>query len=309
MLLCRLFFRLFCVFHIVCVLFLTLQKYVGIFTIVNFSGLFLIISSPILRNFALMSNNLSQPLIIRLPQGTSSNSILASRASELPHGAVISLVEQTAGRGQRGNTWEAAPGLNITLSMLLRPANVRPNQQFMLSEMISIAIVDFLRSMLAGSPHASEVAIKWPNDIYVGDHKICGILIEHSLTSVGIAHTIAGIGININQAQFLSPAPNPISLAMLTGRTYNVEQAENLLAQTILDIVARYDNPALFPDLHSLYINNLWRRDGYYKYMEPASGRIFNASITDVLPTGHLRLTDTDGHTFTYAFKEVAAIL
>ncbi len=290
-------------------LLLTLQKYIGIFTIVNFSDPFLIIPSPILRNFALMSHIVSQPLIIRLPQGTSSNSILAAQASELPHGTVISLVEQTAGRGQRGNTWEAAPGLNITLSMLLRPVNVRPNQQFMLSEMISIAIVNFLRSMLLGSPYASKVAVKWPNDIYIGNHKICGILIEHSLTSAGIAHTIAGIGININQTQFLSLAPNPISLAMLTGCTYNVKEAEALLAQTILDTVAHYDNPALFPELHALYISSLWRRDGYYKYMEPASGRIFNAAITGVLPTGHLQLTDTDGHTYTYAFKEVTAIL
>lgn len=256
-----------------------------------------------------MSNNISQPVIIRLPQGTSSNSILASKARDLPHGAVISLVEQTAGRGQRGNTWEAAPGMNLTLSMLLRPRNVKPNEQFMLSEMISLAIVRFLQKMLADTPHASRIAIKWPNDIYVGDHKICGILIEHSLSSAAITHTIAGIGININQVQFLSPAPNPISLAMLTGRTFDLHRAETLLAQNILDLVNRYDNPELFPELHALYINQLWRRKGAYKYMEAQSGRIFTASITDVLPTGHLQLTDTDGHTATYAFKEVAAVI
>lgn len=256
-----------------------------------------------------MSNNISQPVIIRLPQGTSSNSILASKARDLPHSAVISLVEQTAGRGQRGNTWEAAPGMNLTLSMLLRPRNVKPNEQFMLSEMISLAIVRFLQTMLADTPHASRIAIKWPNDIYVGDHKICGILIEHSLSSAAITHTIAGIGININQVQFLSPAPNPISLAMLTGRTFDLHRAETLLAQNILDLVNRYDNPELFPELHALYINQLWRRKGAYKYMEAQSGRIFTASITDVLPTGHLQLTDTDGHTATYAFKEVAAVI
>ncbi|MDE7024635.1 MAG: biotin--[acetyl-CoA-carboxylase] ligase [Paramuribaculum sp.] len=256
-----------------------------------------------------MSTNLSQPHIIRLLQGTSSNSILAAQAARLSHGTVISLVEQTAGRGQRGNSWEAAPGQNVTMSMLLRPRNVRPNEQFMLSEMISLAIVEYLRLVLADTPYASQVAIKWPNDIYVANSKICGILIEHSLTSSGISHTIAGIGLNINQTEFVSPAPNPVSLAQLTGATYNIEQVESMLAKLIFDAVGHYDDPALFAELHAAYISCLWRRQGIHPYMEPQSGRLFSAAITGVLPTGHLQLTDTEGRTFTYAFKEVAAIL
>ncbi len=254
-----------------------------------------------------MDKNQTHHEITRLPQGTSSNTLLAARAASLPHGAVISLVEQTAGRGQRGNTWEAAPGQNITLSILLRPRHVTPAQQFMLSEMVSLAITEYLSQRLASTPYEPE--IKWPNDIYVADRKICGILIEHSLVPAGIAHTIAGIGININQRRFLSNAPNPVSLAQLTATEHDPELEEKILCETILDIAYRYDNPETFAELHERYLNRLWRRTGYHPYSETATGRIFPARISNVLSTGHLQLTEPDGRTSTYAFKEVSAIL
>ena len=259
-------------------------------------------------NFAGMSDMISTPSIEWLPEGGSSNSILSARAGALPHGAVIALEKQTSGRGQRGNSWEAAPGENITMSMLFRPESVRPAEQFMLSEMVSLGIVGFLRGLL-GDVAAEDVSVKWPNDIYVGDRKICGILIEHSLMGGRIAHTIAGVGVNINQLEFVSDAPNPVSVAQITGRRYSVEECVALLAGQLLEIVNMYDNPELWDELHRRYLAHLWRREGFHPYLEPATGRRIMARIDTVMPTGHLRLTDSSGGSKLYAFKEVSAIV
>ncbi|MDE5982764.1 MAG: biotin--[acetyl-CoA-carboxylase] ligase, partial [Duncaniella sp.] len=136
------------------------------------------------------------PHIITLPEAGSTNTELAAIAAESPHGTVVTTRCQTAGRGQRGNTWEAAPGRNITMSVLLKPETILAREQFAVSEAVSLAIVTVLRRHLPAEAH---VAIKWPNDIYVNDLKICGILIENSLIGNRIGHSIAGIGININQ--------------------------------------------------------------------------------------------------------------
>ena len=127
---------------------------------------------------------------------------------ELPHATVVSTYNQTAGRGQRGNSWESEPHKNLTFSVLLKPQHIIAREQFYISEIVSVAIVNTLRKYIIDQP----IAIKWPNDIYVNDDKICGILIENTLSGYSISQSIAGIGININQQTFLSNAPNPISL-------------------------------------------------------------------------------------------------
>lgn len=261
----------------------------------------------ILIIFVIMCHNNTQPHFIRLAEGNSSNTIMSQRAATLNHGDVITLHNQTAGRGQRGNSWEAEPGCNITLSLFLKPRGIKPNQQFFISEIVSLAIVQWLDSYLDNTPHS--VAIKWPNDIYVDDLKICGILIEHAITSSCISHTIAGIGLNVNQTVFVSDAPNPVSLANLTSGQYKLPLLDTQLCAHILQLMDMYDNPAMFDELHRLYRSRLWRREGTHTYRDTATGSLFTAAISDVLPTGHLLLTEPSGHTRTYAFKEVTAIL
>ena len=109
---------------------------------------------------------------------------------------------QTSGRGQRGNSWESERGQNLMFSFVLYPAFLKARKQFLLSQIISLAIKEELDT------HVSDVSIKWPNDIYWKDKKICGMLIENDLTGTHISRSIAGIGININQEAFTSPAPN-----------------------------------------------------------------------------------------------------
>ncbi len=159
---------------------------------------------------------MTRPVYISLPETGSTNTWLKEHADEIPVPAVAVTDHQTSGRGQRGNTWEAEPGKNLTFSMLFKPEGVAPSGQFFISEAVCLGIVDTLRRYL---PHPETVKVKWPNDVYAGDRKICGILIEHSLESASaIRHTIAGIGLNVNQKEFHSSAPNPVSMFNLTGK-------------------------------------------------------------------------------------------
>lgn len=159
----------------------------------------------------------------------STSNYLASIADESPHGFVVEAEAQTAGRGQRGNSWESEPRMNILMSVLLRPEGIAPSEQFLISQAVSVAIVRVLRHYLP------EVRIKWPNDIYVGDRKICGILIENSITATKIIHSIVGIGLNVNQREFHSDAPNPVSMFQLTGRN----RCTSLLAREVVREILR----------------------------------------------------------------------
>lgn len=243
--------------------------------------------------------------IIELEETASTNSWLASKARESSEGLTVLCRRQTAGRGQRGNSWESEPDKNITMSLLLKPAGLHPSRQFLVSQAVSVAIVTVLSRYLPGH----EVSIKWPNDIYVGDRKICGILIENSITQSGINHCIVGMGINVNQTRFLSDAPNPVSMAMLTGREYPLRP----LTEEIVDEILR-ETTAINPDdttgLQKRYSAMLWRREGYWPYTDNLRGERIMARIAGVAPDGilTLELADSGGHR-SFAFKEVAACL
>lgn len=245
------------------------------------------------------------PTFIKLSSTRSTNTYLAEIASDSEHGTVVSTIEQTAGRGQRGNSWEAEPGKNLTFSILLRPKIIDARHQFAISEIVSIAITSTLQKLINGK----RVAIKWPNDIYVDDMKICGILIENSLMGYSINYSIAGIGINVNQQKFLSDAPNPISLYNLIGKETELDSLLDDICSEILRLMEKYNNADLLPELHDSYIKLLWRNEGYHPYQDTSTLETFNARIIDVAPTGLLSLQDDQNATRIYAFKEVSAIL
>lgn len=207
-----------------------------------------------------------------------------------PHGFALMARRQTAGRGQRGNSWEAAPGLNITLSLMLRPHELPAARQFEVSEAVALGITDLLLEQ-----GLTEVKVKWPNDIYVGDRKICGILIENSLSGNLIGHSIAGIGLNVNQTEFLSDAPNPVSLKQLTGKDYALEPLAERMCTLILNRLGR--------DNHADYKERLWRGVGEWPW-RTVSGELITAAIDDVLLTGHLVVADKP-----YAYKEIFPVM
>lgn len=237
-----------------------------------------------------------------LPEASSTNTAMAQALAvcpNMPHGHAIMAGTQTAGRGQRGNSWEAEPGQNITLSLLLRPESLEARHQFAISEAVALGVVHTLRQ------YSIDSHVKWPNDIYAAtDMKICGILIENTLTGMHIDHSIAGIGLNVNQTAFTSNAPNPISMAMITGNRYSTTEVAAAMVKNILKLMKSDRNA-----LHSEYMQQLWRGNGYHNYRDTASGKIFSARITDVALTGHMTLMLQNGEERTYAFKEVSAIL
>lgn len=250
---------------------------------------------------------------VHLSSVVSTNSYLAAVADSSPEGTVVYADSQTAGRGQRGNSWESADGKNITMSMLLRPCLIAPNEQFCLSEVVALAVARVVER------YVQDVTVKWPNDIYVGDKKICGILIEHKLSGGKISHTIAGIGLNVNQRQFFSDAPNPVSLRQLTGNDIPLDAVLHDLADEIAGLYA------LLPEgregLHEEYLSRLYRAGGIYSYraetdVMSVDGRrvlsadtVFEARIADVAPDGMLSLSTSDGIVFRFAFKEVAFLV
>ena len=248
------------------------------------------------------------PIIKRYPTLHSTNSEALSLGDDAPHGFVVWAVEQTAGRGQRGNTWEAAPGCNATFSLVLRPGDFPPARQFELSMAVSLAITSVLDELLAGAGKHS--CVKWPNDIYVDDRKICGILIENSITPSRISRMVVGVGLNINQTLFVSDAPNPVSLAMLTGLPCDVGEVVERVSSQILTMVEGYVSSPLPDDIHARYMRSLWRNDGsMHTWRDAADGSLFRAAVADVGVDGMLTLAADDGRRRSFAFKEVAAVL
>lgn len=245
------------------------------------------------------------PVFVRYDSVGSTNSVLASLGSAT-HGTVVIAVEQTAGRGQRGNTWEAEPGMNITMSIRLEPQGISPHDQFIISEVVALGVANIL-DMLA--PDA-RISVKWPNDIYAGDRKIAGILIENTIAGRSIIASIAGIGVNVNQERFLSDAPNPVSLFQLTGIRQDIKSVAGLIASEIMSLLATYGRPDRFEELHRMYLDRLWHRTGEHDYIDTATGSRFTARIADVALTGHLTLLiSPDSTPVTYAFKEVQALI
>lgn len=240
--------------------------------------------------------------LIALDSIPSTNTYMAEVADSLPHGSVVITHDQSAGRGQRGNKWESAPGANLTFSLLVRPDALPAAEQFRLSEAVSVAIAETVQRHLPDTP----IRIKWPNDIYAGDRKICGILIENSIMGTNIRRSIVGIGLNVNQRAFISDAPNPVSMTQLSGTVHDLP---SLLQELVAAILSRLNTSAA--SLHDLYMSTLWRPDRL-TYRDTATGHTYAAAIHDIAPSGHitLRTLDTPSPTLlTYAFKEVAVIL
>lgn len=249
----------------------------------------------------------STPRIITLESVDSTNAYLRALPLDTPDFTVATARCQTAGRGQRGNRWESAPGENITLSMLFRPGAIPPAGQFAISRAVALAAADLVAECLPDAVRP-QVAVKWPNDIYVADSKIAGILIEHSLSGNAISRTIIGIGLNVNQLRFVSDAPNPVSLAQLAGRTFDVDALTLRLCSLMRQrLEAERDSDGTLSA--DEYLSRLWRRAGFHPYREAGSSEVFTARIAAVSPMGFITLERPDGTSSSYAFKEVSPIL
>lgn len=242
------------------------------------------------------------PLIHHIKGTDSTNDYLKSllQKEDLKEGYVVWSDFQSAGKGQRGNSWESEDGQNLLFSVVLYPDFVEADKQFILSQIISLAVADCL------SVYAEGISIKWPNDIYWNEKKICGILLENAVIENRITQSVAGIGLNINQEEFISNAPNPVSLKQITKKKYDLEP---ILTEVVDNINKYYQiiksgNTAIITDR---YKKSLFRKEGYHLYTDENSR--FLAQIDNIEPSGLLVLKTEDGEKKHYAFKEIKYIL
>ena len=233
-------------------------------------------------------------------------------ADHLPHLYTIRTDFQTAGRGQAGNSWESEAGKNLLFSALLRYQGILATKQWRLSMLVAVALWDTLAKHLP----QNKLSIKWPNDIYYGDKKLVGILIENSLSGAYVGYTIVGIGINVNQTQWLSNAPNPISMQEITGLEYDVEA---LLNEWISSMKSW--EIASTEDIRAAYMQRLYRRHGWHEYIEREVSTqptaiaqkgiegAFSAEILTVTEQGELVLRLQNNEEKKYHFKQIRFVI
>jgi BirA family biotin operon repressor/biotin-[acetyl-CoA-carboxylase] ligase len=226
----------------------------------------------------------------------STNNVALSRLLDIPSGTVIAAREQTAGRGQRGNTWFTEPGKNLTFSIVLKPEGLAAGDAHLLNYLASVAVAEFLDG------YGVSCCIKWPNDIYVGRKKICGILVENSLSGGCVAASVIGIGININQTQFPQLA-NATSLSLVTGREYVLEDC----LEAFMAVFESWQNR--LSSLSEAFTSRLFQKGVQARYIDYLrSNEEFTGTILGVSQDGRLIIHDGATERL-YRFKEVGYIL
>ena len=237
--------------------------------------------------------------VIHIDETDSTNRWLRDYALSQPEGDYVVVSEyQTAGRGCGTNSWESERGKNLTFSLLIHPTEITADCQFRISEAVSLALCETLDGYVTDR----QVSVKWPNDIYVDDCKICGMLIENRLRGRLMTDSIIGIGLNVNQREFFSDAPNPVSLVQLLGHEVALEPLLQAFLQK-LELTLQMD----LETLGKAYRERLYRREGEHEYRDGKG--LFRAKLLNVLDDGRLVLLDTEGTARIYAFKEVQFVI
>lgn len=218
--------------------------------------------------------------------------------SEKPSDYTVVIAErQLKGRGQMGTVWESEGRKNLTFSVLRRFDALNVKHQFVLNIAVSLAVHDVLKELLV-----PDVTIKWPNDIMSGSKKICGILIENVLKGERVGQSIIGIGLNVNQTDFMN-LDKASSLQRITGRNFDLEellhsllghlwlQLESIEAKTVTQLLPTYEKLLFRKDKPSTFTN--------------AHGKMFMGFIRKVSPSGKLVLELEDRVFREFDLKEV----
>ena len=219
---------------------------------------------------------------------------LISKSSPI-EGTVVKTSFQSAGKGQIGRYWSSEADKNVLCSIILKPAKIAPRDQIYLLMAISLAITDVLEDY-----SVDGLSIKWPNDVYVHDSKICGILIQNTLMDQRIVYSVIGIGLNVNQIYWPEEIPNPTSMCSLLSKEIPVEQVYKKLYQYVeyrYLVLLRKQFQRLSDEYHSL----LYRKDVFARY-EDDQGMMM-ATLRQVKTDGSLRLELSDGAFKDYAFR------
>ncbi len=226
---------------------------------------------------------------------TNNYAMALAKTGKAGHGTLVFAHDQRAGKGQRGRTWESAPGENIVLSAVLEPVAFPPAAAFGLSAAVALACHD-LFSQYAG---ADSVTIKWPNDLYWNDRKAGGILIENQFKGMRWVLAVAGMGININQVVFGVAARTPVSLRQITGRTFDVPALARELGG-FLD--RRYSEWEAGGALIEAYNRVLYRRGQEVQLKK--ENAVFRTRVEGVSPEGELVTKDVLERRFNFGTVE-----
>lgn len=245
---------------------------------------------------------MNYPKPIYIPQTISTNVSLAEICSKGYTENLTSVYSsfQTDGRGQRGNKWESEDGKNLLFSFVVFPKELPAKEHFILLQITALALFDTLTEYTDG------ISIKWPNDIYWMDKKICGTLIENDLSGMNIERSISGTGVNLNQKIFRSGAPNPVSLSQITGKEYDIET----VLYKIMDYVNGYYGMFCNGESETIrkkYFDAIYRKDGFHTYKD--DNGTFEAMIEEIEKDGRFILKDKEGNVRKYLFKEVSYII
>jgi BirA family transcriptional regulator, biotin operon repressor / biotin---[acetyl-CoA-carboxylase] ligase len=241
--------------------------------------------------------------LIRLKRVDSTNNYAASLLrhsgrndeKKIYDGTIVIADFQEKGKGQRGNSWESEKGKNLTFTLILRPSFLKADQQFLLNKITSLAICDLLKSFGIGN-----ISVKWPNDVLVNGKKIAGILIENTIRSNEIIHSIIGIGLNVNQDKF-PKTPNAISLKNFSGKDFSPGLCLDLLCSFLEARYLKLKTNTASADKD--YIDSLYRLNEWKDYL--VKEEKIHSAITGVTPHGFLRLRKENGSEILCDLKEV----
>jgi len=215
-------------------------------------------------------------------------------------GDVIVAEYQTAGRGQRGNRWSSAAGRNLMFSVVLDTSFLRTGEQFLLLQTVALALTDTF------ADYDLDARIKWTNDIYIGDRKITGVLIDHSMHGGMLSRSGVGVGLNVNQTVFDEWLPNPTSMALETGRTYDRREVlERFYFRLMgrLEVLKADRRDEILADYHA----RIYRLDTPARFTLP-DGTEFVGTIRGVGSGGELLIDD--GTTLrSFLFREVSFVI
>lgn len=235
--------------------------------------------------------------VIYLPTCHSTNTESAKmlKDGQLGNGDIVITDNQIKGKGQNNNVWISEPGENLTLSIIYIPENLLAIDQFSLTVIITNSILEFL------SNYGVNSSIKWPNDIFVGNKKIAGILISNSIRGAFIADSIIGLGININQAKFPF---NATSMSTITGKSYTLNDVLNNL---VTSIDKHLSKKVKFELQWSSYQKNLFGRGVKYKFQDHLRKIDYEGKIIGINERGKL-LVETQNEIYSYNHKEISIL-
>lgn len=240
--------------------------------------------------------------IIRLDEVDSTNNILSAKYlnRNLPEGSAVVALSQSKGRGLGQNKWHSEPGKNLTCSFVLYPEFLHPSKQFYIAKAVSLAVADLV------GLYSDKVSIKWPNDIYVDDKKIAGLLIENAIERNSIKSSVIGIGLNVNEKEFPKNLPNPVSLMNITKTRHDLEEIlENLI--NILEYRYSLLKNGDFGVIDENYLSQLYR----YRKMSlfEVNGKRIAGSIEGVEPTGELIFKNEKSEILHFGYKEIEYVI